>query len=101
VAAEAPGEAGDIRPPDYESGAGTCRLGVAYSVKEAELRRDTAANMLPGWSIEVWRTKSGRDPKVRARVDAVDVTPGACVAVCDWLKLRGWKSGAVPCELRQ
>lgn len=101
VAAAANGsDAPSEGPPSYLMGAGTLRLSVAHSVEQAEDQKRKLERLVPGWKFQVWRTSSGKDAKVKARVQAADVHPAAGTTLCDWLAAKGWEPGAVPCEMR-
>jgi hypothetical protein len=90
-------------PPSYVIGAGTLRLSVAHSVEQAEEQQRKLERLLEGkgWRFHVWRTRSGKDERVRARVQAEDVDPIVGDMLCAWLEKKGWHAGAVPCEMRR
>lgn len=88
--------------PKHVPGLGTLRLGVMHSVKEGVQKKVELERLLTGrgWRLQVWRTRSGKDPKVKARVHAIGVDPGAGEALCAWLDSKGWQPGAAPCAMR-
>lgn len=88
--------------PAYVLGAGTLRLSVAHSRDEAKEQKRKLEKLLKGsdWVFQVWGTRSGKDKRVKARVHAVDVDPGAGKALCVWLETKGWEPGVVPCEMK-
>ena len=91
--------------PAYVIGAGTLRLGVMHSEVEAK-NKLVQVNMLIGhgdgaWATEIWRTSSGKDAKVTHRVQVRNVDSAVGDMLCAWLETKGWKPGAVPCEMRK
>ncbi len=99
VPCEAPKKSG---PPPHVTGLATVRFGVMHSKEEAERKLRDLEELISraGWSIEVWKTKSGKDTKVTHRLQASKVDPAAAAAMCKWLATKGWEPGVVPCELR-
>lgn len=100
VPCEAPKNSG---PPAHVSGLATVRFGVMYSKGEAERKLHDLEELIAGvgWSIEVWKTMSGKDAKVTHRLQASKVDPATATAMCEWLATKGWEPGVVPCELRE
>ena len=92
-------------PPVFEAGSETVRLAVSTSPEQTKALIGKFNDLLDGttWPhrVTTWRTTSGRDPTVIARLQIEGISEDAGLVLCGWLMGRGWEPGVHPCDLRQ